>query len=213
MGFYIGNMLGGPVKEHLGFGVNYSLGMVCFLLAVFWCIFFVKDSKESRDARLRKELHLSEPGGSHSSMPVVRRQSTEKAIKGLKQASMESKGGVPNKCYELFKLESITEGFVTVLKKRDGSKRVCILLTLVAMTLDSFAARGKWQSLFLYFRKVLNWSVTQYSSYMSSLGLIGAISNYVLVPFMSRKLLFHDSTIAIIDTTSSIIRYILYYTL
>ena len=92
MGFYIGNMLGGPVKEHLGFGVNYSLGMVCFLLAVFWCIFFVKDSKESRDARLRRELHLSEPGGSHSSTPVVRRRSTEKLSRGRNKHQWSLKG-------------------------------------------------------------------------------------------------------------------------
>jgi hypothetical protein len=206
MGFYIGNMLGGPVKENLGFGYNFALGMICSLLAVAWCIFYVKDSKELRDARLRKELQLDEFNDNDLPMSEIRRRSSIKAIKELQQAEKESKKGIRDRCYGLLRISGITEGFSAVFKKREGNKRICILLTLVAMTLDTFAGRGKWQSLFLYFRKVLNWTISQYSSFMSSLGLIGAISNYVLVPFMSRKLCFHDSTISIVDTTTSIIR-------
>ena len=206
MGFYIGNMLGGPVKENLGFGYNFSLGMTCSLLAVAWCIFYVKDSKELRDARLRTELQLDEFMDSDTPMSELRRRSSIKAIRELQEAEKESKNGMRDRCYGLLRLSGITEGFAAVFKRREGNRRVCIMLTLVAMTLDTFAGRGKWQSLFLYFRKVLNWTISQYSSFMSTLGLIGAISNYVLVPFMSRKLGFHDSTISVVDTTTAIIR-------
>ena len=203
MGFYIGNMLGGPVKKNLGFGFNFSFGMLCALLAVAWCALFVKDSKQIRDARLRKEIHLDENGTTDLPVSSERKASVEKVSHDSKQ---KSKDGVINKLCGSFKGSRLTEGFETVFKKRNGSQRMCIIISIAAITLDSFAARGKWQNLFLYFRKVLDWTITQYSSFMSSLGLIGAISNYILVPFLSQKLHMNDSTIAIIDTTTSVIR-------
>ena len=59
LGFYIGNMLGGPVQHNLGYGYNFGFGMVCSLLAIAWCVFYVKDAKELRDSRLKKELGLN----------------------------------------------------------------------------------------------------------------------------------------------------------
>ena len=53
-------MLGGPVQHNLGYGYNFAFGMACSLLAIAWCVFFVKDSKELRDARLREELGLDD---------------------------------------------------------------------------------------------------------------------------------------------------------
>ena len=206
MGFYIGNMLGGPVQKHLGYGYNFMFGMACSLLAIAWCVLFVKDSKELRDARLRKELGLNEPNEMNVPNNDIRRRSSIKAVKEMEEAKEEDRMGIREKVVRFFRISGVSEGFITVVKKREGNKRLCIILTIIAMTLDTFAARGKWQSLLLYFRKVLSWTISQYSSFMSSLGLIGAISNYILVPFMSRKLLLHDSTIAIIDTTTSVIR-------
>ena len=206
MGFYIGNMLGGPVKENLGFGFNFSLGMLCALLAVAWCALFVKDSKQIREARLRKEIHLDENGATELPVSSERKPSVSSVEKLSHDSKQKSKDGVINKLCGSFKGSRLTEGFQTVFKKRNGNQRMCIIISIAAITLDSFAARGKWKNLFLYFRKVLNWTITQYSSFMSSLGLIGAISNYILVPFLSQKLHMNDSTIAIIDTATSVIR-------
>ena len=206
MGFYIGNMLGGPVKENLGFGFNFSFGMLCALLAVAWCALFVKDSKQIRDARLRKEIHLDENGATDLPVSSERKTSVKSVEKLSQDSKQKSEDGVINKLCGSFKASRLTEGFETVFKNRGGSQRMCIIISIAAITLDSFAARGKWQNLFLYFRKVLNWTITQYSSFMSSLGLIGAISNYILVPFLSQKLHMNDSTIAIIDTATSVIR-------
>ena len=207
LGFYIGNMLGGPVKQYLGYGYNFSFGMLCSILAVAWCVIFVKESKEQRETRLTKELGLNENDESNKKMSEVRRISSVKARKELQRAQKESKEGFRNNFYGLFLVSNITAPFITVFKKREGNQRMYIILTVVAITLDSFAARGKWSTLFLYLRKVLSWNITQYSSFMSSLGLLGAISNYILVPIFSRKLLFHDSTISIIDTATAIIKY------
>ena len=207
MGFYIGNMLGGPVKKYLGYGYNFSFGMLCSILAVAWCILFVKDSKAQRDAKLAKELGLHDVDIHKSTITKLRRMSSVKAKKEMALAKQESSDGMCSNCYGLFRISSITEGFSTVFKRREGNRRMYVIITIIAITVDVFAARGRWQSLFLYFRKVLNWSITQYSTYMSTLGLTGAIGSYILVPFLSRKVLLHDATISIIDTATSVIRY------
>ena len=202
LGFYSGNMLGGPVQHNLGYGYNFGFGMVCSILAVAWCVFYVKDAQEFRDSRLRKDLG---PNFSNDTTSDIRKVSSHK-FENEQQEPKKHETGFRNKILSFFKISRASEGFITVFKKREGYKRLCIILTIIAMTLDSFSSKGKWQSLLLYFRKVLSWTITQYSSFMSSLGLIGAISNYVLVPLLSRKFLIHDSTIAIIDTTTSVIR-------
>ena len=160
LGFYIGNMLGGPVQHNLGYGYNFGFGMICSLLAIAWCVLFVKDSKELRDARLRKELALKNLVGlglngsneANSMKNDVRRRSSIKALKKLEEAK-EDKLSFRGKLLKFFRMSGVSEGFITVFKKREGYKRLCIILTIVAMTLDSFSARGKWQSLLLYFRK------------------------------------------------------------
>ena len=175
--------------------------MVCSMLAIAWCVFYVEDAQELRDARLQKELGVNITNTTSGSMKISPNQ-----FENELQEPKKNETGLQNKILSFFKISRASEGFITVFKKREGYKRLCIILTIIAMTLDSFSSKGKWQSLLLYFRKVLSWTITQYSSFMSSLGLIGAISNYVLVPLLSRKFLIHDSTIAIIDTTTSVIR-------
>ena len=67
LGFYIGNAASGPVKKYLGFMYNFSFSMLAAVLAVAYCVIFVKDSRIQRDKRVRRELleeieHLQEIG-------------------------------------------------------------------------------------------------------------------------------------------------------
>ena len=156
LGFYIGNMLGGPVQHNLGYGYNFGFGMICSILAIAWCVFYVRDAQELRDARLQKELGLNL---SNDKISDIRRVSLHKVVNEL-QEPKKNETGLRNKILSFFKISSASEGFITVFKKRDGYKRLCIILTIIAMTLDSFSAKGKWQSLLLYFRKVLSWTIT-----------------------------------------------------
>jgi hypothetical protein len=58
---------------------------------------------------------------------------------------------------------------------------------------------GRWNSLFLFFRKHLKWSVVEYSRYTTILGCIGVLSQYIAVPALSERLKLHDSTISLLD--------------
>ena len=55
IGLNIGTFLGGIIKYNLGFYYNFGFGMVCAILAVLYCIFFVKDSRVIRDERIKKQ--------------------------------------------------------------------------------------------------------------------------------------------------------------
>ena len=105
-------------------------------------------------------------------------------------------------CYGLFRIQNLVEGFAAVLKKRPHHKRSFIILLIIAFQLEMFALHGKWNCMFLYFRRVLNWSIVEFSRYSSILGGLGLIAQYALVPILSLKLKLHDSTIAMIGNNA-----------
>ena len=107
-------------------------------------------------------------------------------------------------CYGLFRVQNLMEGFTAVLKKRHHHKRTFIILLIIAFEMEMFALHGKWSCMFLYFRRVLDWSIVEFSRYTSILGCLGLIAQYALVPLLSSKLKLHDSTISIMGN-------ILYY--
>ena len=206
LGFNIGNVLAGPVKDNLGFGYNFSFGMLCSILAIGWCALCVKDSNEQRNMKLVQELEeLEIEDKSSKEISQLRTMDSIEATHEMHLVDRDSNEGLGN-CYGLFQLQSIKDICVTIFRKREGNKRMFVLLTVAAISIDSFAAKGKWNTSFLYFRKVLSWTLTEWSFYMTTLGMLGAVANYILVPLLSRKLLLHDSTISIIDTFTSVIR-------
>lgn len=101
---------------------------------------------------------------------------------------------------EFFNLKNLKEGFSAILKKREGYKRAVILLLVLAFELEIFSLIGKWGSLFLYFRKILDWTILEYSRYTTTLGVIGLLAQYIAVPFLTAKLNFQDYTIAMLGT-------------
>ena len=99
------------------------------------------------------------------------------------------------------------EGFKTVFKKRQYHKRLFIVLLIIAFEMEMFALHGKWNCMYLYFRRVLEWNIGTFSRYTSILGSFGLIAQYVLVPILSSKLKLHDSTIALLGM---IIQHVVY---
>ena len=55
-GFYLGNAVAGEVADRCGLVYNFALGLLCSVLALAYCLFFVKDSRLARDQRLEREL-------------------------------------------------------------------------------------------------------------------------------------------------------------
>ena len=100
--------------------------------------------------------------------------------------------------YGLFQVRNLIDGFAAVVKKRRYHKRSFIILLIIAFEMEMFALHGKWDCMYLYFKRVLSWTMTEYGQYVSILGFLGLVAQYALVPLLSVTLKLHDSTIALL---------------
>ena len=64
--------------------------------------------------------------------------------------------------------------------------------------MEMFALHGKWDCMYLYFKRALDWTMAEYGQYVSILGFLGLVAQYILVPLLSVSLKLHDSTIALL---------------
>ena len=63
-----------------------------------------------------------------------------------------------------------------------------------------YSMQGHASSTYLYLRKVLKFDGVQYTRFVTASGLINLAGKYIVVPFLSKKLKWRDSTIALIGT-------------
>ena len=68
-----------------------------------------------------------------------------------------------NVLVSLFNWKNLKSSWVALLRKRDGRKRMIIILLILAFELEIFLTVGKWSSSFLFFRKHLKWTEIEYS--------------------------------------------------
>ena len=106
----------------------------------------------------------------------------------------------------LFNVKNLRDAWRSLLKKREGHKRLFIILLILAFELEIFLSQGRWSSLFLFFKKHLKWTAVDYSRYITICGVLGMLAQYVVVPVLSQRFKFHDCTISLIDAVT---RYIL----
>ena len=71
---------------------------------------------------------------------------------------------------------------------REEKKRATIILTVTIFLLVNFAMLGQYTVLYLYFRRVMSWTMKEYTRYTTVSGLAGTLSQGLLVPFLSTKL-------------------------
>ena len=105
--------------------------------------------------------------------------------------------------YGLFQVQNLIDGFAAVVKKRKYHKRSFIILLIIAFEMEMFALHGKWDCMYLYFKRVLDWTMSEYGQYVSILGFLGLVAQYILVPLLSVTLKLHDSTIALLGNLNS----------
>ena len=99
----------------------------------------------------------------------------------------------------LFNVKNLRDAWRSLLKKREGHKRLFIILLILAFELEIFLSQGRWSSLFLFFKKHLKWTAIDYSRYITILGVMGMLAQYIVVPVLSQRFKFHDCTISLID--------------
>jgi Na+/melibiose symporter-like transporter len=188
IGFFTGMALSSVIKTELGFTYNFALGMLCALLAMLYTIFFVKDSRKLRLKQLAKERMkkgiVQEVEVLSSPRPLPPRTS------------------VGQKLRSLFDIRNVKKGMMATFKKREENKRTVILLIVLVFLLSMMAMMGQYAVLFLYFRRQLEWTHVEYTRYMTAAGILGVLAHLLIIPFLTSKLKWHDTTIMAVSAAS-----------
>ena len=74
--------------------------------------------------------------------------------------------------------------------------------------LEAFINVGEGNQ-YLYLRRKLDFTVSQYTSFSTIVGVIGIVAQYITIPLFSEKFKFRDSTIILIDISGCLIQTII----
>ena len=156
IGMNIGKALSGVIKDNLGFMYNFGLGMLLAALSGLYVIVFVKDSVEIRKQRLEREGYPE----------------------GYKEPEASEKSGIRT----LFNLDNVKMGVKALLKKRPHNIRLYLLLMIACFEMEMFINVGEWSGGYLYLRRVLEWTMTDYTRFSvnSPLYLSGQLCNCIV---------------------------------
>ena len=200
-GFYIGNALSAIIKTKLGFASNFGFAIMIDAISILYCVFFVKNSRIIQDRNFGKEVE--EPGNNQftSEMIIDERDDANRKSTTKRQANRITK----LLSHSANTFVDIVLGFVSLVKGRKNKERTILILLVIGFVLEVFFLNGFWSSHFLFLRKRLNWTSIEYTRYTSILGLIGLLSQYVVIPFLVNQFRLRDSTISMLESSTSII--------
>ena len=65
-----------------------------------------------------------------------------------------------------------------------------------------FLQQGKWSNTYLFFRYKLDWTITEYSKYTTTMGMLGVAAQFIVMPLITSSwgLRLPDSIILIVST-------------
>ena len=66
---------------------------------------------------------------------------------------------------QLFKIDNVKKGFNALLKKRPHNIRLYLLLMILCFEMEMFINVGEWSGTYLYVRRTLEWTMTDYTRY------------------------------------------------
>lgn len=94
-------------------------------------------------------------------------------------------------------LKTLSEGFLTVLKKRPYNDRFCLIMMIIAF-LSEMLTQYQWVNFFMYYRLRMNFTMEDFSLLMSLAGFVGLSGQFIFVPLFCNVLKFHDATISLL---------------
>ena len=103
--------------------------------------------------------------------------------------------------------KAFLQGLQTVLKKRGLNTRRYLVLTMLSF-LGVLFASNNFNQYFMYLRLKLNFKMEDFSYWSGYSGIFIVIGNFIFVPFVTKRLKFHDATIALIGTITRFISFL-----
>ncbi len=95
-----------------------------------------------------------------------------------------------------------------LFQRRSHNLRLYLILMVACFELEMFVNIGEGNN-YLYLRKVLDFTMKDYTRYSTIVGVIGIVAQYITVPLFSEKFHLHDSTIVLIDIAGCFVQTVL----
>ena len=202
LGYLPGMALSSIIKSNLGFMPTFLFGMVTALLAMLYSIFFLKDSRVLRAKRLQKEQGKVNAKLTSNPLSTVTEEQPPPPYETLEHPNNE---GPCQVFLSFFDIKNLKLGFEAVFKKREGNKRTIIMLIIALFQLSMLSSFGQHAVLYLYFRKQLQWTHREYTLYSTLGGLVGGVSQTTVIPILTSKLKWKDTSIMAFGVCSFIV--------
>ena len=180
----MGNLISGPLFVSIGYFGVFGLASSCNVIALLYLVFFIKESVH----KTKSEADKSNNEGKHDE----EKTSSRSFCKIIKTSVLY-----------------VLEGVKTVIKKRDGYRRLFVFLGIFIYTMTIFVYSGTEGSTRIYYsQNKYKLTANEVTSLMFVAKIGCWISLWVLLPFMKKVLKLSDSTtalVAIISTSTGFI--------
>ena len=170
VGWLTGLPIGTRIKKHFGYIPLFSATLAMALVCFFGTMFLLKDSVKKLSEEQRK---------------VYYQKKAEVAI--------TCGPGVIGKVVQM-----VLSSFYSLLKKRPNNNRTWIIMFVLIFAVPSIINSGYNVVGYLFYRLQYNISTETYGDLISSWFVVNIFAQLVVVPFLSKRLGLHDTTIIII---------------
>ena len=175
----IGNLISGPLFVSIGYFGVFGLASSCNVIALLYLVFFLKESvhriKSERDKNINEGKHEEEKMPSRSFCQIV-------------------------KTSVLY----VLEGVKTVIKKRDGYRRLFVFLGIFIYTMTIFVYSGTEGSTRIYYSQLkYNLSAEEVTSLMFAAKIECWIGLWLIIPFIKKVLKLSDNMIAVVAAVAT----------
>ena len=204
LGYLPGMALSSIIKSNMGFMPTFLFGMMTALLAMLYSIFFLKDSRVLRAKRLQKEQGKVNAQLTSNPLSTVTEEQPPPPYETLELEQPKNEG--PCQVFvSFFDIKNPKLGFEAVFKKREGNQRTIIMLIIALFQLSMLSSFGQHAVLYLYFRKQLRWTQKEYTLYSTLGGLVGGVSQTTVIPILTSRLKWQDTSIMAFGVCSFIV--------
>lgn len=192
-GLAAGEGVSGEISARFGYEAIYGLGATFQCLAIGYCFFFVK---ESRNTQPTKDNYSTIANKSPSKGSTEEQNLNETEIRSTSPTSF-------------FSLTHIKESFGVAFKSRPGGIRHVVIILIFLFGFNTFANVGISSINVTYARKKFTWGGTdEFNKIWAQLHSIGTVFNLfalgVLIPIMTQVLKMKDLSITIFCVISSL---------
>ena len=205
LGYLPGMALSSVIKTNLGFMPTFAFGMVTALLAMLYSMFILKDSRVLRAKRLQKERGKVDAQLQLTNAPKLEPITEEQPPPPYETLDRPKNEGACQVCTSFFDIRNLKLGIKAVFMRREGNKRAKIMLIITVFQLSMLSSFGQHAVLYLYFRRQLAWTHEEYTLYSTIGGLVGGVSQTTVIPFLTSRLRWKDTSIMAFGVCSFIV--------